>query len=553
MMTERTNTRSVRHKAARTAFFATTACFWLFAVLAALELGARVMVRHEDDTNPLVALRENRPHDPAATASYVESRAKASVEPREPAPCCRWIVADAGGLHLSEAARAATLHPAREALLPRPGQDRRQALELFPRLSEQDRRTFALLHGETVYALDKEGNLLCAYGDYLRRRQRELLFWSRGGLVQRCTTWRGAWRDLRRACRAADGGTPSFVPVPSVSEQGDPVVCSARGNARTGEAAFLFVRSTPSDELKNIPLRPDSPWQIAWFRYKPNLRGVQSAMGYTIDTNSRGFCDTDFAVPKPKGVFRILCLGGSTTEEGESASRTYPKLLEDCLRAAVPGAKVEVLNCGIAGVDTDGQLENLGEFLSFEPDLVVLYEGVNDILKGMRDSWRDWPDHWWRGLLRHSQFMRRFAPLALLPPEETIRHDLRARIITNLETIRSVFAARSVPLAVCTLACPDARALSPVEYGFFDNDTRSHWGKSWISYSFYERTSALFNDELKTWCRDEGLCLIPVDKAYRDGYATFVDLCHMSPAGIERKARAIMSGLFAGEKAPAAR
>ena len=553
MMPERTNTLSVRHKAARAAFFAAVACFWLFAVLAALELGARVMVRHEDDANPLVALRENRPHDPAATAPYMEARAKASAEPREPIPSCGWIVADAGGLHLSEAARAATLHPSPAALLPKPGQDRRRALELFPSLPEAERRAFALLHGETVYALDKQGSLLCAYGDYLRRRQRELLFWGWGGLVQRCTTWREAWRDLRQTCRAAGGGPPSFVPVPSVSKEGDPVVYSAAGNARAGEAAFLFVRSTPSDELKRIALRPDSPWQIAWFRYKPNLRGVQGAMGYTIDTNSHGFCDTDFAVPKPKGVFRILCLGGSTTEEGESVSKTYPKLLEGYLRAAVPGAKVEVLNCGIAGVDTDGQLESLGEHLSFEPDLVVLYEGVNDILKGMRDSWRDWPDHWWRGLLRRSQFMRRFAPLALLPPEETIRRDLRARIITNLETIRSVFAAKSVPVAVCTLACPDARALTSAERGFFDNDTRSHWGKSWISYSFYAKTSALFNDELKAWCRDEGLCLIPVDKAYRDGYAIFVDLCHMSPAGIDRKARAVMSGLFAGVKAPAAR
>jgi hypothetical protein len=43
--------------------------------------------------------------------------------------------------------------------------------------------------------------------------------------------------------------------------------------------------------------------------------------------------------------------------------------------------EVEVFNCGISGTCTAFQLSKAAEFLHLDPDVVVLYEGVNDVFQ----------------------------------------------------------------------------------------------------------------------------------------------------------------------------
>jgi lysophospholipase L1-like esterase/multisubunit Na+/H+ antiporter MnhC subunit len=99
------------------------------------------------------------------------------------------------------------------------------------------------------------------------------------------------------------------------------------------------------------------------------------------DHNSLGYRGPDIAIPKPKGVYRIVALGGSTTySSATSYADSYPAQLQNVLRDEYGYTNVEVINGGFIGYTTWETLVNF-EFrvLELEPDMIILYEGVNDI------------------------------------------------------------------------------------------------------------------------------------------------------------------------------
>lgn len=96
--------------------------------------------------------------------------------------------------------------------------------------------------------------------------------------------------------------------------------------------------------------------------------------------NSLGFRGEEIAMPKPTGRFRIAVLGGSTTygEFIDDDAATFPAQLEQFLREQ--GHNAEVINAGCPGYNSWESLGNLAfRVLDLEPDLVILYDGVNDV------------------------------------------------------------------------------------------------------------------------------------------------------------------------------
>ncbi|MGE7417176.1 SGNH/GDSL hydrolase family protein [Methylobacterium tarhaniae] len=83
---------------------------------------------------------------------------------------------------------------------------------------------------------------------------------------------------------------------------------------------------------------------------------------------------------------QVLAIGSSSTEGvGASApDRTYPRLLEQSLRAAWRGTPVGVTNAGIGGETADQTLARLAEALAqpAKPDLVIWQVGTNDAITG---------------------------------------------------------------------------------------------------------------------------------------------------------------------------
>lgn len=100
------------------------------------------------------------------------------------------------------------------------------------------------------------------------------------------------------------------------------------------------------------------------------------------DHNQLGYRGAEIEIPKPPGVFRIVALGGSTTYGTTTpVDETYPYYLQQVLREDYGYQNVEVVNGGVAGYTSWNILVNLALRIPvLEPDLVIFYEGTNDVL-----------------------------------------------------------------------------------------------------------------------------------------------------------------------------
>jgi len=102
---------------------------------------------------------------------------------------------------------------------------------------------------------------------------------------------------------------------------------------------------------------------------------------------------------RQKGVYRILCLGESTT------ARQYPKPMEKILNERNIGVKFKVIDKGVIATNTSGILSQLEKNLDrYRPDMVVTMMGYNDkwIL-----YYKDIPESG-TGLFRHLRLYRLF-------------------------------------------------------------------------------------------------------------------------------------------------
>jgi len=92
---------------------------------------------------------------------------------------------------------------------------------------------------------------------------------------------------------------------------------------------------------------------------------------------------------KEKGVYRIMCLGGSTTASGGEYS--YPSQLERILNEGNIGIRFKVINRGVESADSTSILSQLNENLDrYLPDMVITMMGENDGSETMvfDDSWK---------------------------------------------------------------------------------------------------------------------------------------------------------------------
>ncbi|MEW6144782.1 MAG: SGNH/GDSL hydrolase family protein [Thermodesulfobacteriota bacterium] len=127
-------------------------------------------------------------------------------------------------------------------------------------------------------------------------------------------------------------------------------------------------------------LSPDNQRYVRhhYLNYYPN---PEYRRGKTYH-NSLGYRNDEFLAEKPEGVFRIVLLGGSSTYNIgiDDNDKTWAAQLEKILRDKYGYKNVEVINAGVGGYNSWETLINL-EFrvLDVDPDLIIEYEGTNDV------------------------------------------------------------------------------------------------------------------------------------------------------------------------------
>lgn len=312
---------------------------------------------------------------------------------------------------------------------------------------------------------------------------------------------------------------------------------------------FVFFRSAESPPEPGVFFAAiqDGIWKTR-ITFKPNLRrpGLFNDPGFF--TNGAGFRDYEITLPKPAGVYRIICIGGSTTFEGPRVDLTYPKMLERMLRRAFATDRIEVVNCGIIALDSVGELACVSEYLALEPDLILHYNFVNDFYGRMMSVTYPTPPHngladclKWR--LKTSELVFYHAPHLYLPNDAAWLDNLRFVTISNLRSLGRAAREYGADVALCSFASPNVDGASRLEKGYFDKRIAMNIGKPWVTASQYTRYARLYAGELKRLCEEEGWTYVPVAEQFTAGSESFHDICHLYCPGIERKAGLIFEGI----------
>jgi lysophospholipase L1-like esterase len=101
-----------------------------------------------------------------------------------------------------------------------------------------------------------------------------------------------------------------------------------------------------------------------------------------IRINAFGFRSPPITRARPPGRLRIAFLGESTTycAEVSGNAMTWPALVVKALRRQWPRLDVDYLNAGVPGYTVRDSLRRLDlQVASFNPDVIVIYHGTNDL------------------------------------------------------------------------------------------------------------------------------------------------------------------------------
>ena len=189
----------------------------------------------------------------------------------------------------------------------------------------------------------------------------------------------------------------------------------------------------------------------------------------------RYFRPASFASPKPEGMRRVFCIGGSTVQGRPFSTETaFPSWLELSLRAADPTATYEVINCGGISYASYRLAPIVDEVLGHEPDLLIVYIGHNEFLEDRTFGHVARVPSWLRAPLGHLSTLRVFQlvrtamvslgvvdaghPARFLPSEVEARLDFAGgledyvRDATWRDGVIEQFAANLARIVAATLA-----------------------------------------------------------------------------------------------------
>jgi len=339
------------------------------------------------------------------------------------------------------------------------------------------------------------------------------------------------WADDAAAASrsAAAGHQIREYPVP-IQENSPPEVLQ-----------FVWMPAPPEVAFSILCVIRPSIWKELWIAFRPNVHH-QDIMDF--QSNSLGWRDGEVLLPRPPDVFRVVCVGGSTTAEGPHNALTYPNLLERRLRGAFP--KIDVVNAGIFAILSFGEARRAPDYLALDPSLILHYNFVNDVpyVLDRAESAESFlsPRRLLRRLARHSIWVRRNLDLWVLPAETDLITGLQDTF-ANMDVLRREAGRRGVPVVFCSFARPGWENLPDSEKAFFNRRILNMiWGPR-LTMRAYCRLVDLYNRELRRRCVEWDAPFLDIAPLLAGGAERFTDICHMRVWAMEDKARVIADRL----------
>jgi len=424
---------------------------------------------------------------------------------------------------------------------PPPPEVRRElpAREQLASLDEAGRSKLAAERRELILVCDREGRILSAYSasgpEAAEGPIAELARLLRPGAAVTEALPSAAAEDARRAIEGVfDGGfhppREYTVPLPG-------------GDSFCAEVSFAPVQQdADSASLVAVFIR-GSMWKVMWTSFREYVHGNNFYDRWPKSefwTNGLGFRDDEVAVPKPAGVYRIACIGGSTTVEGPRNDLTYPNMLERRLREHFRTDAIEVVNCGVYTLDTGREVQRFPDYLALEPDLIIQYNFVNDLMAGL-PNWmtptgiRSDAGKALKAVLRKSAFLHRRFNWWLLPSERELTRRIDEMVIANLRREHQMAEEAGVAMAIASFAGPDVANLDPRERDYFYCRSYRLWGAS-VDTRSYARMVDIYNRLVRQLCESEGILYVPVAEHVKGGVDLFTDICHMHLNAMQMKA-----------------
>jgi lysophospholipase L1-like esterase len=189
--------------------------------------------------------------------------------------------------------------------------------------------------------------------------------------------------------------------------------------------------------------------------------------GKEFRINAKGFVGPEFDDRPASGVYRIIALGDSCTFATGIWQIGYPYQLERQLNSEGTARRFEVINAGIEGFNSTFALARIrDELLQYQPRLIIIYIGWNDLMKTDPANATLVDEHAWLAeLLDRSYLIKAYKkllfvnlrPLAFKPTtgaaQSTEQFDdfVPKRYRSNLEAMVELLARHNVKVVLVTL------------------------------------------------------------------------------------------------------
>ena len=112
--------------------------------------------------------------------------------------------------------------------------------------------------------------------------------------------------------------------------------------------------------------------------------------------NEHGFRGPEITKEKPVNTIRIFLVGGSTMfGSGNDDESQIFSVLQKKIEQKDFGFDIEIINAGISGAWSKDEVRMVKDkLIDFSPDLIVVYDGVNEISHHQDGSEIAWKDRW---------------------------------------------------------------------------------------------------------------------------------------------------------------